>query len=181
MLENIAMYVLDIVNNSIRANGKNIIINICDNEDVLLISVEDDGIGIKSSQLELVSSPFYTSRETRNIGLGISLLKQLASQCNGIFLIQSEKGQGTLVQVELEKGHLDIPPMGSLSEMLVSIIQAEQNIDYIFNYNVDQVKFSLDTKEVKKNLIDVNIKEPSVLLWLKDFIEEGLSSRKEQK
>lgn len=183
MLQDIAMYVLDITNNSIRAEAKNIAIHISSSnkKNKILISVQDDGCGMSAEQLERVTNPFYTSRTTRKIGLGVSLFKELAEQCNGSFLIQSEKGKGTLIQAELEKTHWDTPPMGDLAEMLITLIQANELIEYQFDYKADQVEFLLDTKEVKQILEGVSLTEPSILLWLKEYITEGITRREDAK
>lgn len=177
MLQDIAMYILDIANNSIRAKAQNIQINVKDSkkENMVLISIQDDGCGMDQEQLHQVTNPFYTSRTTRKIGLGVSLFKELAERCNGSFLIQSEKGNGTFIQAELERTHWDVPPMGNLSEMLVTLIQADQTIEYQFHYLTDQKEFLLDTVEIKKVLEGVSLIEPSILLWLKDYIGEGLT------
>jgi Signal transduction histidine kinase len=177
VLQDIAMYILDITNNSIRAEAKNIqvIFENFASKNVCRLIIKDDGIGMDEKQLEQVINPFYTTRTTRKIGLGLSFLHQLAIQCKGELSIDSKEGEGTTVELWYRRDHYDAPPLGNLAESTIVLIQANAEINYLFAFETDKGKFVFDTKEVKKELDNVSISEPSILLWLKEYIEEGLS------
>ena len=96
-MKELSLHVLDIARNSIRAEATKIGILIEENleDNKLIISVEDNGKGMDDETLKKIENPFYTSRDVRNVGLGIPLLKAAVERCNGSIKIQSEKGVGT--------------------------------------------------------------------------------------
>ncbi len=181
MMEDLAMHILEILMNSIHACAKNIkfIVQDSDLDDKIVMQVEDDGKGMTEEQVQRVSSPFMTGRSTRKVGLGVAFLKGLTEQCNGEFLVTSKVGEGTTVTASVQKSFIDTPPMGNLGEIMMECIQADESIDYLFEYKTDKNSFLFDTKEIKKELDGVSLLEPSILLWIKDYINEQISLLKE--
>lgn len=175
-MDEIALNILDIAYNSIRAHASLIKIIIVDSKknNLIDITIQDNGDGMDKTTLSKVTDPFYTTRTTRKVGLGIPLLKQVTELTGGYLHISSLPGQGTTLQARFIKNHIDTPMMGNMTDTMLTLIQANENIDYIFEYSNDQNNFSFDTKEMKSILGDVKINEPEVLLWLKDYIKEGL-------
>ena len=175
-MPDIAMHLLDIVFNSIRAKAKNIIIYIMESElkDQIICRVEDDGCGMDSQTVENVQSPFFTTRTTRNVGLGVPLFKEGALQTGGTFRLESEVGKGTLIETTYVKSHLDCPAMGNLPETIATLVQADATIEYHIDIVYDNHTFTFDTKEIKEILDGVPIDEPDIILWLKDYIKEGI-------
>ena len=175
-MEEIAMYILDIVNNSIRAGSNNIHVFIKDSvkENIVHVMIVDDGCGMNETQLNKVTDPFYTSRTTRNVGLGVPMFKDSVEMSGGTFNIQSLENDGTLIEGTYIKDHLDTPPMGDIIETMITLIQFDENINYIFEYNEDDHEFVLNTIDIKEILEDVPINIPEVLNWLREYIKEGL-------
>jgi len=175
-VQDLAMHLLDIVYNSIRAKASLIKIFFKDSQkdDEIILRVEDDGIGMDKETVEKVQDPFYTTRTTRDVGLGIPLLKEGALSCEGSFQLQSQENIGTMIEAKYLKSHLDTPPIGDLSETLVTLIQANENIDYLFHFETDDLSFDFDTKEIKELLDGVSIVEPDIIIWLKSYIKEGI-------
>ena len=175
-MDELALNVLDIAYNSIRANASLIEISIYESEknNEIMIEIKDNGDGMTSEQVEKVTNPFYTTRTTRQVGLGIPLLKQNAELTGGYLIIESKIHQGTIVKTRFQKNHIDTPMMGNIVETMTTLIQANKNIDYIFHYQSDNVEFQMNTKEMKDILGDVEINNPEVIIWLKDYIKEGL-------
>lgn len=176
-MPDIAMHLLDIVYNSIRAFASLITIRIYDSEkeNTIEISVEDNGCGMDEETIEKVMDPFFTTRTTRKVGLGVPLFKEGLLATGGSFDIHSKINVGTTIKGNYIKNHWDTPPLGDLPETLVTLIQANEKIDYLFTYTTDSHQFCLDTKEIKDILDGVKINEPEIILWLKDYIKEGLS------
>lgn len=170
------MHLLDIVYNSIRAKANKIKIYFKDsfNEDIIVIRVEDNGIGMNKETLEKVQNPFFTTRKTRDVGLGIPLFKDGALSCGGSFRLESEENRGTLIEAIYKKSHLDTPPTGDIAETLVTLIQADENIEYMFTYLTDTISFELNTVEIKEILDGVSITEPDIIIWLKSYVKEGI-------
>jgi len=176
-MPDIAMHLLDIVFNSIRAKAKNIIIYLLDSEkeDQIICRVEDDGSGMDEQTVENVQSPFFTTRTTRNVGLGIPLFKEGALQTEGSFRLESTLGKGTLIEATYKRSHLDCPALGDLAETFATLIQADANIEYTIDVIYDDKSFNLDTRAIKEILDGVPIDEPDIILWLKEYIKEGIT------
>lgn len=175
-MPDIAMHLLDIVFNSIRAKAKNIIIYLLDSQkdDKIICRVQDDGSGMDEKTVENVQSPFFTTRTTRDVGLGIPLFKEGALQTGGSFRLESEVGKGTLIEATYVRSHLDCPAMGDLAETIATLIQADGSIEYNVDVVYDDKTFNLDTKAIKEILDGVPIDEPEIILWLKEYIKEGI-------
>ena len=175
-MPDIAMHLLDIVYNSIRAGAKLIKIYLLDSEskDHMICRVEDNGSGMDEKTVENVQSPFYTTRTTRDVGLGVPLFKSGAIQTGGWFKLESELGKGTLIEAGYIRSNIDAPAWGDIAETLVTLIQADADIDYEVLYEWDGGSFELNTVNIKELLDGVPINEPDIILWLKDYIKEGI-------
>lgn len=175
-MDEIALNILDIAYNSIRAHASLIEIKIVDStsNNIIDLMIKDNGEGMDKETVLKVTDPFYTTRTTRKVGLGIPLLKQMAELTGGTLHIESVPDSGTCLKARFIKNHIDTPMMGNITDTMLTLIQANENIDYIFEYKTDQNLFCFDTREMKSILGDVKMTEPEVLLWLKDYIKEGL-------
>jgi len=76
MLPELSLNVLDIANNSIRAGADliEIRIEVSRDKDTLLIEIADNGCGMTKEQQSQVEDPFFTTRTSRKIGLGVPFL-----------------------------------------------------------------------------------------------------------
>lgn len=175
-MQEIAMSILDIAYNSIRANASliKILIHDSNNLNIINIRIIDNGKGMEQATIKKVVDPFYTTRTTRKVGLGIPMFKENIEATGGKFLIESTINVGTKVEGEFVKRHIDCPPMGNIVDTIITLIQADDKIDYLFKYTSDDFEFVLDTKEIKKILDGIPINLPDIIIWLKDYIKEGL-------
>src|SRR5215213_11713251 len=107
-MREIALHLLDIAENSAAAESENISIEIHEDlrHDLLSACVTDDGQGMDAETLEKVQDPFYTTRTTRNVGLGIPLLKLAAEMVEGSFSLKSEPDKGTRVEASFRHSHI---------------------------------------------------------------------------
>jgi len=175
-MKDLSLHILDIVQNSIRAKAKLIGIEIAElpKENQLIITITDDGSGMKPEQLQRAIDPFYTSRTTRKVGLGLSLFKQNAEMTNGTFNIESELGEGTKVTAMFGLDHLDRPVMGDLVGTLLILICSSEATDYVFKHQTPSGEFILDTRELKQTLENVPLNHPKVRSFLKEMLQENL-------
>ena len=111
--------------------------------------------------------------------MGLAFLRGLAETCGGEFSLTSEPGKGTLVTASVQRSNIDTPPLGDIGEMMMETIQADGDIDYELAYVTDSSRFGFSTKEAKEMLDGVSILEPGVLLWIKEYINEGIKQVKE--
>lgn len=175
-MKDLSSHILDIVQNSIRAKAGLISIEMDERPDKneFEIVITDDGSGMTKEQVQLATDPFYTSRTTRKVGLGLSLLKQNAEMTGGNFKLKSEPGKGTKVTAVFGLCHIDRPAMGDLTGTLLILICSPGNADYIFLYRTSSGEFKLDTREIKQTLENVPVTHPDVRTFLKEMIRENL-------
>lgn len=170
------MHILDIVQNSIAAKATVISINIEEdpNRDLLTIIIKDNGKGIAKEKLAQVTDPFFTTRKTRNVGLGLPLFADAARQVNGDFEINSVLGEGTEVRASFPYSHIDRTPLGDIGDTLLTIIVLNPEIDLLYSHSYVTQKFKIDTSEIKRELNMDELNHKAVIAWLRDFIKEGL-------
>jgi hypothetical protein len=173
----LALHLLDIAQNSVAARSRNITISVIENTaaDRLQLAVEDDGIGMDADTVQRVVDPFITSRTTRNVGLGIPLLKAAAESCKGFLKIQSQPGVGTRVDVEFQRSHIDRMPLGDVGETFLTLVIGCPEIHWRLVYQFDQDQFEFDDAEIKQTLEGVPLSEPSVIGYLRGYIQQGIA------
>ncbi len=181
MMEDLAMQLFEILNNSIHAGASRIYLVIRDSirDNEIVMTVEDNGRGMDAETLKRFSDPFYTTRTTRKIGMGVPFMKGLTEMCNGRFQAESTPGKGTRITASVQRDHIDTPEMGSLGELMMDCIQADEQIYYELTYQTDTQVFRFNTDQIKEQLQDVPISTPEVLLWIKGYIDENVQSVKE--
>lgn len=170
----IAMHIMDIAQNSIRAEATNIDISIQEDtvDSTIQLSIKDNGKGMNSESLSRAKDPFYTTRTTRRIGLGIPLLKMTCEQTGGQFEIQSDVNAGTIVEAVFKTDHPDCLPMGDIAGYLVLLLRSNPEISFRFSYKSDNKEFCLDTAELHDlgiDIQDVNMKD-----YIKEYLNENL-------
>jgi hypothetical protein len=180
-MREIALHLLDIAENSAAAESRNISVHVQEDlvHDRLMASVVDDGRGMNAATVEQVQDPFYTTRTTRSVGLGIPLLKLAAEQAEGSFSLQSEPGQGTWVEAEFRRSHIDRMPLGDLSATFLTLLISHPQVDWTFLYRVtsgnkDSREFLFESADLKRELGDISLTEPEVLTFLRGIFEEGI-------
>jgi hypothetical protein len=141
--------------------------------DILRIEVRDNGRGMSEDQVARVMDPFYTTRETRHVGLGLPLLLEACRRCEGDLTIRSRPGEGTCIQATFRHSHIDRAPLGDMPAVLLTVLFSEKPIDWLYIHKVDEQEFQLDTAEIRKELADVPITHPKMRKWLLEFLTNG--------
>jgi hypothetical protein len=179
-MKDLSLHILDIAQNSISAGASIIGINIDENlaANTMAIEVTDNGSGMPAEVLERVTDPYYTSRTTRRVGLGIPLFKQNAEATGGSLYIDSEEGRGTSLNATFVHNHLDRPPLGDMAGVMVLLVGANPEIKFVFTYQVENEEYMFDTEEVKEALDGLPINDPQVMRFLKEMINENLQAIK---
>jgi hypothetical protein len=175
-MKDLSLHILDIVQNSISAEASHIRILLKENtaEDTFTIEIEDDGKGIAPEDLEKVVDPYFTSRQTRKVGLGIPLFKQNAEASGGSLTIISEPGKGTTVTAVFGHSHFDRPPLGDIAGVVMILTGANPQLDFIYHHMIDGNEYIFNTLEIKEILEDLPISDPAVIRQLKEMINENL-------
>lgn len=176
-MQELSLNILDIAQNSVRAEASLIEITVAKQtaEKRLRIVIRDDGCGMTAEQVKRVTDPFFTTRTTRSIGLGIPFFKMTAEMTGGSFAIRSEPGVGTETTAEYCYGHIDMLPLGDIPATIVTLISGSPDITLVYRYEVDGRSFVLDTREVKEMLGGVDICSNEILNFLRDMILENMT------
>ncbi|NBG88963.1 ATP-binding protein [Isachenkonia alkalipeptolytica] len=187
-MKELSLHILDIVQNSLKANATLIKIKIVEDfiKDRLTIDIKDNGKGMSSDLLKSVTDPFVTTRDTRRVGLGISLLKATAEQCEGSLRVESEEGKGTGIHATFQHSHIDRAPLGSMEDTLTTLLITSEEqmeggentstVDYVYEHQVNDESFVFDTREVKKILEGTPINDLEILDWIKGYLKENLET-----
>lgn len=177
-MRELALHLLDIAHNSVSARAKNIEISVLEDSttDRLEITIVDDGVGMDAETVQQVTDPFFTSRTTRNVGLGIPLLKAAAEACEGGLTLTSTPGIGTRLKVEFQRSHIDRMPMGDLPGTVLSLIVGCPQVHWKLYYQMDNQVFEFDDSMLKNELEGIPLTEPVVLNYLRQTLEEGIGS-----
>ncbi len=175
-MKELALHILDIAQNSINAEATLIEITIIEDtqNDIFMLEIKDNGRGMKEETLKKVDNPFFTTRTTRKIGLGISLLKAAALQSEGSFNIVSKQGEGTIVRASFKHSHIDRMPLGHIDDTFAILLMVENEIDYIYTHCHNDNKYSINTYDIKKILGQVPIRNPDVIDWVRRDIKDGI-------
>ncbi|HOT92314.1 MAG TPA: ATP-binding protein [Anaerolineae bacterium] len=179
IFRDLSQHILDIAENGVKAGATLLHITIEENKaaDTLHIAIQDNGSGMDATTLAKVEDPWFTTRTTRNVGLGIPFFKQAAEMCGGSFRITSEPGVGTLTEATFQHSHIDRPPLGDLTGTLLCMIVGFEGVDIVYRHRVDDHEFTLDTRDIRAILgDDVPFSDPDVLAFLSASLHEGWAS-----
>lgn len=173
-MQELSLHLLDIAQNAIAANATQIQITaeVREEEDLLLLTVEDNGSGMEPEQAQKATDPFFTGRTTRKVGLGLPLLEMAAQQSGGGLSIHSRKGAGTRVQASFELSHIDRMPMGDIAGTVCALIQCNPTLDFVFTCRGDKGEFMLNTAEMRRVFEEIPLSHPQVILHIGNYIRQ---------
>ncbi len=173
-MRELSLNILDIAQNSIAAGASltEIVVDENTREKTLLIGIYDNGKGMTEEQVRSVQDPFFTTRTTRKVGMGIPLFKMAAEQTGGSFSITSEVGVGTRVEARFKTDSIDFTPLGDMSSTIATIVCMNEDKDFIYIRIVDGEKFEFSSADIKTVLDGVPLSEPSVMSWVEGYITE---------
>ncbi len=183
-MKEIALHLLDLAENSVSAGASAIEITVNENlaSDRLTVSVEDNGSGMDPEIARQLGDPFYTTRTTRKVGLGIPLLQAAAEACNGRLSVSSRPGAGTKVQAEFQHSHIDRMPLGDLPGTALTLLISHPEINWRFVYQRNPAdgsqpqRFIFDDAAVKEILDGIPLSDPDVLAYLRQTLSDGFAA-----
>lgn len=177
-MKELSLNILDITENSVKAGASLVEITVTETDSTLTVSIKDDGCGMSEETVKSVTNPFYTTRTTRSVGLGIPLLKLAAEQTGGDIEITSRiddgtcNEHGTVIKALFFKNHIDFTPLGDVISTIVTLIQGHPDVDFLFIHERNGGEIKLDTREIRAVLEDVPLDSFEVLSWIKEFLED---------
>lgn len=171
----ISLHILDVAENSVRAGASLVKIEVLADtaRNTLSITIADNGCGMSGEQLAKVSDPFFTTRSTRKVGLGIPFFKQAAEGTGGSFSIRSKEGAGTVTEAVFVLDSIDRMPLGDMIATIHTLVTCHEEMDFYYRYARDGREFTLDTREMKEILGNVPLSSPEVSGFLKEYLDEN--------
>ncbi len=178
-MEDLALHILDIAQNSLEAGAGIIEIEIVEDlaEDAMVLSVRDNGRGMDEDALAKATDPFFTTRTTRRIGMGLPLLSAAAKAAGGTFSIDSKPGHGTAIRASFRHRHLDRAPLGDIETTLMVLLTGQPDKQILFRHRVNERIFELDSRDFRA--ADIDLSSPVGLAILREAIRRGEADLKQ--
>lgn len=177
MMTEISLHILEAAENSARADASliSILVWVDTENDRLTTVIADDGCGMTKDEVTKVTDPFFTTRKTRQVGLGIPFLKYAAECTGGEFSVQSKPEQGTSVTAVFLLSHIDCMPLGDINGTIETLITCHPDKDFLYTYRYNNSSFELDTRNFRKILGDIPFDEPEIYSFIKEYLRENKS------
>lgn len=174
-MNELALYLLDIVQNSFRANAKNVVIELLEKQDdnLLEIGIKDDGNGINEGKIKELTNPFYTTRKTRKVGLGIPFLSEQCELSGGRLEIISDGRTYTYLKATMQLDHMNRLPFGNLEESLFSLMINPYDVNIDYQHRRGDKVLQIRSIDIKKVLDGIPFDNPEVLFWLQQYIQNN--------
>ncbi len=181
MMPELSMHMMDLIENSVSAGARSIDIFILEDtaKNELVITIVDDGKGMDEETLKKAVEPLYSTKKGKGWGLGLPLFKQTTEHCDGTFIIRSAPGRFTEVCATMRLDHIDRPPLGNITDTLISIMVGHPSLDLYCVIKYNEQKYEFDTRLVKEALdgleAEVYLGSPEILQLLGDDITQGIT------
>ncbi len=180
-MKELSLNILDIAMNSVKAGAQHIDIALDETPDTLTISIRDDGCGMSEEVVRRLSDPFYTTRTTRKVGMGVPFYLLAAEQTGGSVHIDSvpepDPDHGTVITAVFRTDHIDFTPLGDIISTVTTLIHGYPDIDLTFTHRFPGGEAALSTAQIKEMLGDIPINSLEILNWIRDYLEEQYSQK----
>ena len=176
-MQELSLNVMDVVQNSISAGASLVEISLEQRGCLMTVTITDNGRGMTPQQVRDVQNPFYTTRTTRSVGLGVPFFKMASEMTCGSFSIVSQQGEGTSVTAIFDTTHIDMMPLGDINQTMLLLICCNPNMDFTYKRDTGKGSFGLDTRDMREQLgEEVPLSDPYVMEWVKQYLEENENS-----
>ena len=180
-MKELSLNILDVAKNSVSAGASLVEISLVTDENGwLTLKICDDGCGMSEEVLMHVTDPFYTTRTTRKVGLGLPLLKLAAEQTGGSLSIQSSQRSGesgTRLTATFDTNSIDCMPVGDIVSTICILIAGSPEIDFDFSDESPTHQVALRTREIREILgSEISLAEPEIQQWMQEFLQEQYAS-----
>lgn len=177
-MKELSLNILDVAENSVKAGATLTQILLTEHDGTLTLEIVDDGCGMSEDIVRSVIDPFYTTRTTRKVGMGIPLLKLACEQTGGQLTISSVTQEadpvnhGTHVTATFDMNHIDFTPLGDVSSSVLTLIQGHPEKEFLFRHQLDEGTVELDTRMLREVLEDVPLNSYDVMEWIGGYLQE---------
>lgn len=174
-MEDLALHILDIAHNSLEAGAMRVEITIVEDPavDRLTIEIRDNGRGMDDTTRGRAADPFFTTRQTRTVGLGLALLSQASEAAGGGTVVQSVPGEGTTVHAHFQLSHVDRAPLGDLETTVMVLAVSHPEVDLHIVHRRGAQEYALSSSNVKAALDGRPLTSPEGLALLRKALRHG--------
>ena len=186
-MKELSLNILDICENSVKAHSDFVEISLVENDQSLTITISDNGDGMTDEILSSVCDPFFTTRKTRSVGMGIPLFRFAAEQTGGWLQIESKaigdspETHGTQLTAFFNKTSIDYTPLGDMISTIITLIQGHPNINFLFSHRIGDYRIHVDTREMRAVLDEIPLDGYEVLSWIRENLAEQYDDYKNNK
>lgn len=178
-MKELSLNILDIAENSVKAGASLTEILIDEDNEKIVITVRDNGCGMTEETVKAAQNPFYTTRTTRSVGLGIPLFKEQAEMTGGSLTLSSKHKEqypdthGTVISASFYKNHIDCTPLGDVAASIVTLVQGHPEVDFLFEHKTSKGAVTLDTRQLREILgNEVSLSSYEVIVWIGEYLKE---------
>ena len=176
-MRELSLHVLDLLQNALEAGATRLDVSIEEDlaADRLSIEVRDNGRGMSAETARQALNPFFTTRTTRHVGLGLPLLAAAAQRCDGDLAVDSQPGKGTVVSAAFRHSHIDRAPLGNMAGTLLAFLLGgdDRPLRLCYRHRVGDEAFEFDSAAIAAEVGGLPLSYPPLRDWLRDFIAEG--------
>jgi len=174
-MEDLALHILDIARNGVEAGATRVEIRVDEDAgaDALRIVVADNGRGMDAATANRAVDPFFTTRETRIVGLGLPLLRQAAEAAGGSLTVDSAPGAGTRVTASFSLSHIDRAPLGDVETTVLVLLASHPDIDLDWTHRRGGREYSLSSADLRAALDGAALSSPDGLALARRAVRIG--------
>ncbi len=182
-MRELSLHILDIAENGINAGADYVQILVEENRsgDLITLIITDNGRGMPAEKLTNIADPFVTSRTTRRVGLGLSLLSAAAERCDGGLAVDTEAGKGTQIKATFRHSHIDRAPMGDMAATIGTLIMGNPEVDFKYTHIINAKEYVLDTRDIKSEMAELDLTDAVVVHHLMESIRKALDDLAREK
>jgi anti-sigma regulatory factor (Ser/Thr protein kinase) len=152
-VRDLSLHILDLIENSLRASATTVAVGLCADarRDVLRLVIEDNGPGLPVAAHE-ATDPFFTTKNGKRIGLGLSLFKATAERAGGTLELRKSGLGGLAVEARMQLSHVDRCPLGDLAATLCSIVCMNPRLDLRLDLDCGDRRIRLNVQDVAREM-----------------------------
>ena len=175
-MKNIADHLFDILENSVKAGASKVKVKFSFSKRIFFCQIIDNGSGIISSNVE---DPFFTTKKTRKVGLGLPLLKKTAEDTQGYLKISRlNKEEGTKLEFIINMFHIDAKSFGDLARVFLDALYSWPQMNFkLIVQNDFSSDVIMDTEKVKEKLGEDLLYSSQITHFIYETIKKELRAK----
>ena len=143
--------IADTAQNSLEAGARRVSVTLTETGNVIAVEISDNGKGMSEEIQKRAFDPFYSEagkHDQRRVGLGLPILKQLCEDCEGGLELKSELGKGTLLEYHFNAKHIDLPPIGDIAAMVLTLFNYPGEFELVFSHRKGENEYTIARSEL---------------------------------